>query len=41
MGTRQFLQIPGPTNIPDRILNSLSKPLINHRGPEFKKLLSN
>lgn len=36
----QFLQIPGPTNIPNRILASLSKPLINHRGPEFEKLLT-
>jgi len=41
MEKRQFLQIPGPTNIPDRILSSLSKPLINHRGPEFKQLLFN
>lgn len=40
MEMRQFLQIPGPTNIPDRILRSLSKPLINHRGPEFEKLVT-
>ncbi len=40
MEMRQFLQIPGPTNVPDRILRSLSKPLINHRGPEFEKLMS-
>lgn len=40
MEMRQFLQIPGPTNIPDRILRSLSKPLINHRGPEFEKLMT-
>lgn len=39
MERRTYLQIPGPTNIPDRILRSLSKPLINHRGPEFEKLL--
>lgn len=37
---RQYLQIPGPSNIPDRILRSLSQPLINHRGPEFARLLS-
>ncbi len=37
---RQYLQIPGPANIPDRILRSLSQPLINHRGPEFERLLS-
>ena len=41
MERRQLLQIPGPTNVPDRILRSLSKPLINHRGPEFEKLLEN
>lgn len=40
MEKRQFLQIPGPTNVPDRILRSLSKPLINHRGEEFEQLLS-
>jgi len=40
MEYRQFLQIPGPTNVPDRILRELSRPLINHRGPEFKELLS-
>ena len=32
---RHFLQIPGPTNVPDRILRSLSRPTIDHRGPEF------
>lgn len=40
MERRTYLQIPGPTNIPDRILRSLSKPLINHRGPEFEKLVT-
>lgn len=39
MERRQYLQIPGPTNVPDRILRSLSKPLINHRGPEFELLI--
>ena len=39
MDRRQYLQIPGPTNIPDRILRALSQPLINHRGPEFEELL--
>lgn len=33
-----FLQIPGPTNIPDRILRAISKPIIDHRGPEFAEL---
>lgn len=39
MQRRQYLQIPGPTNIPDNILRSLSQPMINHRGPEFERLL--
>jgi aspartate aminotransferase-like enzyme len=37
---RQYLQVPGPTNIPERILRSLSQPLINHRGPEFERLFT-
>ena len=32
---RHFLQIPGPTNVPERILRSLARPTIDHRGPEF------
>jgi len=35
---RQFLQIPGPTNVPDRILRALAQPTIDHRGPEFAAL---
>jgi alanine-glyoxylate transaminase/serine-glyoxylate transaminase/serine-pyruvate transaminase len=35
---RHFLQIPGPTNVPQRILRALSRPTIDHRGPEFAKL---
>jgi alanine-glyoxylate transaminase/serine-glyoxylate transaminase/serine-pyruvate transaminase len=35
---RHFLQIPGPTNVPDRILRAMSQPTIDHRGPEFGKL---
>jgi alanine-glyoxylate transaminase/serine-glyoxylate transaminase/serine-pyruvate transaminase len=35
---RHFLQIPGPTNVPDRVLRALSKPTIDHRGPEFAAL---
>ena len=34
---RHFLQIPGPTNVPDRILRALQQPTIDHRGPEFKE----
>jgi alanine-glyoxylate transaminase/serine-glyoxylate transaminase/serine-pyruvate transaminase len=32
---RHFLQIPGPTNVPDRILQATARPTIDHRGPEF------
>ena len=35
---RHFLQIPGPTNCPDRILRAMSQPVIDHRGPEFAEL---
>ncbi|MFI6575043.1 pyridoxal-phosphate-dependent aminotransferase family protein [Nocardiopsis sp. NPDC050513] len=35
---RHFLQIPGPTNVPDRVLNAISFPTIDHRGPEFARL---
>ncbi len=35
---RHFLQVPGPTNVPDRILRALSRPTIDHRGPEFGAL---
>src|SRR4051812_11554096 len=32
---RHFLQIPGPTNVPERVLRAMSAPTIDHRGPEF------
>ena len=35
---RHFLQIPGPSPVPDRILRALSLPTIDHRGPEFAQL---
>jgi len=35
---RHFLQIPGPTPVPDRILRAISMPTIDHRGPEFQAL---
>ncbi|MFO1310792.1 MAG: aminotransferase class V-fold PLP-dependent enzyme [Burkholderiales bacterium] len=35
---RHFLQIPGPTNVPDRVLRAMDNPTIDHRGPEFAKL---
>ncbi len=36
MSGRHLLQIPGPTNVPDRILQAISRPTIDHRGPEFR-----
>lgn len=35
---RHFLQIPGPTNVPDRILRAIDRPTIDHRGPDFERL---
>src|SRR3990170_6017104 len=35
---RHFLQIPGPTNVPDRVLRAIDYPTIDHRGPEFAAL---
>lgn len=35
---RHFLQIPGPTPVPDRVLRAMDTPLIDHRGPEFAKV---
>ena len=35
----QFLQIPGPTNVPERILRAMARPTIDHRGPEFQRLI--
>ncbi len=32
---RHFLQIPGPTNVPDRVLRAIDRPTMDHRGPEF------
>ena len=37
-GGRHFLQIPGPTNVPDRVLRAMTRPTIDHRGPEFRAL---
>ena len=38
MSGRHLLQIPGPTNVPGRILQAISRPTIDHRGPEFRRL---
>src|SRR3990170_2148541 len=35
---RHFLQIPGPTNVPDRILRAIDMPTMDHRGPAFGKM---
>ena len=37
---RHFLQIPGPTNVPDRVLRAMDGPTIDHRGPDFARLAS-
>ena len=39
MSGREFLQIPGPTNIPDRVLRAMDRPIVDHRGPEFARLV--
>src|SRR5437870_6610609 len=38
MSGRHFLQIPGPTNVPDRVLRAIAQPTIDHRGPQFARL---
>jgi alanine-glyoxylate transaminase / serine-glyoxylate transaminase / serine-pyruvate transaminase len=38
LGGRHFLQIPGPANVPDRVLRAMAAPTIDHRGPEFAEL---
>ena len=35
---RHFLQIPGPTNVPDRVLRAMDRATIDHRGPDFTRL---
>jgi alanine-glyoxylate transaminase / serine-glyoxylate transaminase / serine-pyruvate transaminase len=39
MPGRHFLQIPGPTNVPDRVLRAMDRPVIDHRGPEMPGLV--
>jgi alanine-glyoxylate transaminase/serine-glyoxylate transaminase/serine-pyruvate transaminase len=38
MSGRPFLQIPGPTNVPDRVLRAMDRAVVDHRGPEFAAL---
>jgi alanine-glyoxylate transaminase / serine-glyoxylate transaminase / serine-pyruvate transaminase len=35
---RHFLQVPGPTNVPDRVLRAMDRPVVDHRSAEFKSL---
>ena len=37
---RKLIMLPGPTNVPDRVMLAMMRPTINHRGPEFSALLS-
>ncbi|MCS7235181.1 MAG: aminotransferase class V-fold PLP-dependent enzyme [Armatimonadota bacterium] len=37
---RHFLQIPGPTNLPDRVLRAMDRPIPDHRGPEMPALVA-
>ena len=39
MAGRSFLQIPGPSLVPERVVRAMSQPLIDHRGPQFAALL--
>src|ERR1700688_3159028 len=36
---RQFVQLPGPTNVPERVLRAIARPTIDHRGPECGELV--
>ena len=35
---RNLIMVPGPTNVPDRVMRAMTKPIITHRGPEFRAL---
>ena len=41
MPGKHFLQLPGPSNVPDRILRAMDYPTIDHRGPDFPNLANN
>ena len=38
MEDRYLIMVPGPTNVPDRVMRAMMKPMISHRGPEFRSL---
>src|SRR3979490_1431833 len=40
MPGRHFLQIPGPTNVPERVLRAMDRPVPDHRGPEMPSLVA-
>ncbi len=40
MKTHQYFMLPGPTDVPAPVLAAMGRPMINHRGPEFKELLA-
>jgi len=37
---KRFIMLPGPTNVPERVMNAMLKPIINHRGSDFHELYS-
>ncbi len=37
----QYLLLPGPTPVPERVVRAMSRPMVNHRGSEFKEILIN
>jgi alanine-glyoxylate transaminase/serine-glyoxylate transaminase/serine-pyruvate transaminase len=39
MTGRNFLFVPGPTNVPDRILRAMHRPMEDHRSPVFPRLV--
>lgn len=38
MGRKKLVMVPGPTNVPDSVMQAMIKPMISHRGPEFRAL---
>ena len=38
MSQKKFMMIPGPTNVADRVMTAMQKPMISHRSPEFRAL---
>lgn len=38
MEERNLIMVPGPTNVPDRVMRAMTRPMINHRGSEFQNL---